>query len=316
MRDLFGEIRPASRRPLPPPPDLSRHGIYAGTSGYYFDDWTGVFNPPRIPPSRKAYASSEEIRNSDRLYFYQKYFSFIEINNTFYREPDIGSFLSLDRRTSESVKVSVKLNRSISHSREDDPKTGKDIITQHIRAVSPIMESGKFYSFLLQLDDRVFRTVRKLDYLLHTASVCVKKGFDVHIEFRHISWYNNYVLKSLRNSGIGLCNTDIPPLGHAFPLTEEATSEKGYFRYSGRNKNNWYPVMEKKGPGRSIKNRNARYNYSYSEKEILEFSAGQKRLLQKVPQTAIAYNNHFRAQAVKNASRNLKILKADFDNAS
>lgn len=292
------------------PPDLTASGIYIGTSGYYYDDWIGRFNPPRMSAARKAKVTEQEMADQDRLQFYQKYFSFVEINNTFYQEPVLGHFVDIESRSKPSMMYTVKVHRAISHGPDAGVADGCDAMERHIDAVSPLVETGRFYSFLIQLDDHVYRSIAKLDYLLAVSSVAVKRHCDVHIEFRHISWHNEKVLTALKNNGVGICNTDFPPVKHAFPLKSYATTSKGYLRYSGRNLANWYPQQQAKTSKEKIIQRNARYDYEYSEDELAKLVDGQQKIMSKTTQMAVAYNNHFQAQAIKNAMRDILILKA------
>jgi uncharacterized protein YecE (DUF72 family) len=112
----------------------------------------------------------------------------------------------------------------------------------------------------------------------------------------------------LKDCGVGICNTDIPPIPHAFPLKAYATTDKGYIRYSGKNLDNWYP----KGPALSAKQktaqRNARYDYDYSADELARHAAAQRLLLTKTSGIAVAYNNHYQAKAIRNAMENLRLL--------
>ena len=296
-------------KPLAPPPDISGYGIYVGTSGYYFDDWIGLFNPPRVAGKQRMGLSDEERADQDRLRFYQKYFSFVEINNTFYQEPLIESFIDIERRSKESMKYAVKVNRNISHTKNWDVESGKELMRKHITAVSPLIETGRFYSFLIQLEDHVARSLEVLDYLLAVASEAVSRKIDVHIEFRHNSWHGVHPLQSLKDNGIGICNTEIPPLKHAFPLKSYATTDKGYVRYSGRNLQNWYPKDRQTTSKERIEARNARYDYLYSEEEIRERAKGQIALTRKVSSIAVAYNNHYQIKAVINAIQNIQQLK-------
>jgi uncharacterized protein YecE (DUF72 family) len=307
-------------QPFDPAPDITKTGVYVGTSGYYFDDWMGVFNPPKATRKQIEAMTDEEKLNqypfgyaeaSDRLRFYQKYFSFVEINNTFYSEPSLAHFLDMESRSKESMLYSVKVHKDISHTRENDISAGQDMMRRHITAVSPLIETGRFFSFLIQLEDHVFRSQKKLDYLLGVASVAVSEHVDVHIEFRHISWHNEQVLTALKNSGVGICNTEIPPVKHAFPLKAYATTDKGYIRYSGRNLANWTVGQSGQKPLSArdrIAQRNGRYDYEYSDEELLERVKGQLVLHTKTTSMAVAYNNHFNAKAVRNAIKNMRLL--------
>jgi uncharacterized protein YecE (DUF72 family) len=287
--------------PMPFPPDLGKHRYLFGTSGYHFDDWIGTFNPPR--------GYKGEFGNQDRLQFYQRYFPFVEINNTFYREQDQGYFESLCKRT-ESLTYSVKVNREISHTRTWKAEEGEQIMLRNVQAVQPISEAGKFYSFLIQLGDFVRYDKRKLDYLTSVSEVALGASLDVHIEFRHISWHTVDTLQTLKDQGIGICNTDIPRIKDAFPLKSYATNSKGYIRYSGRNLENWYQKGPRDTSKQRTESRNARYDYEYTITELEDFALGQIALTQKTDLVAVAYNNHYSGQAVRNAIQNMQILNA------
>jgi uncharacterized protein YecE (DUF72 family) len=294
--------------PLDPPPDLTPRGFYVGTSGYYYDDWVGLFNPPKLSRAAQEKLPEEQRFDQDRLRFYQKYFSFVEINTTFYNPPTLAQFLDIEKRSRESMKYAVKLHRDISHVKQYDADRGRELMREHVTAVSPLVETGRFYSFLLQLEDHVYRTPERLEYLLAVCSEAVREHVDVHIEFRHNSWHTMHALQSLKDSGIGICNTDIPPVKHAFPLKAYATTDKGYIRYSGRNLANWYPSRDQKTAKDRIAARNARYDYLYSDEELQELIKGQIALSRKTSVLAMAYNNHYQIKAVRNAIDNIKRL--------
>jgi uncharacterized protein YecE (DUF72 family) len=295
--------------PLPVPPDITRAGFYIGTSGYYFDDWVGRFNPPKVTAKQLAALSDEEKKDQDRLLFYQKYFRFIEINTTFYQEPVLQTFIDFVSRSKGPTLYSVKVHKEISHTAAWDPEKGRERMRQHVTAVSPLIESGHFYSFLIQLEDHVTRSQKRLDYLLAVGQTAVRKKISVHVEFRHNSWHREQVLQALKDNGVGICNTEIPPVPHAFPLKSYATTDKGYIRYSGRNLSGWYPLKKPETSSERTESRNARYNYLYSDQEVRDRVNGQITLAKKTGMVAIAFNNHFQIKAIMNALYNIQLLK-------
>lgn len=288
-----------SWEPMAIPPKLDRARIHIGTSGYYFDDWVGIFFPPR----------KSGMNEGDRFTFYQRYFSFLELNSTFYREPDLPFFLDFEKRSRPDLLFTVKAHQGVSHTKTWNPDEGRSSMVRHATAVSPLVETGRFYSFLIQLEDHLERSQKVLDYLRIVSEPALAKRMDVHIEFRHASWHRQEVLQALKDAGIGICNTEIPPVAHAFPLKSYATSPKGYVRYSGRNIASWYPKKKAITAKEQIENRNARYDYNYNGREIRERAEGQLKMLEKTDSVAIAYNNHFQAQAVLNAFSNLEVLR-------
>jgi uncharacterized protein YecE (DUF72 family) len=296
-------------QPYEIPPDLTGRGFYVGTSGYYYDDWIGLFNPPK---TRIRGLSEEQKADQDRLLFYQKYFAFVEINATFYHEPSLTQFLDIESRSAPRTKYTVKVHQDVSHTKKWDTSAGIEAMERHICGVSPLIETGRFYSFLIQLEDHLQRSQSRLDYFMSVASVAVRRQIDVHIEFRHISWHDLHVLQTLKDNGVGICNTEIPPVKHAFPLKAYATTDKGYIRYNGLNLDHWYPKGRQETPQDKIASRNARYDYEYSDAELAKRMGLQLILSHKTTNIAIAFNNHYQSQAVRNAIENLKMLAEKF----
>jgi len=287
--------------PFPYPPNLSTNHFYFGTSGYHFDDWIGKFNPPKhhLDPDAK-----------DRLRFYLRYFDFIEINQTFYREIDPSWFNGFLDRCNQNTQITVKVHRDISHNWRWDLDVAKTLMDRHVIAVSEGLRSNRFFSFLIQLEDRVAYSPKRLKYLLGVSQVALLAGLDVHIEFRNISWHQLDILQELKDLNNGICNTEIPPIDQSiFPLKSYATSSKGYVRYSGRNIANWRQDARKpKTRKEQILARNNRYDYRYSENELKARTTGQIALRQKTDCVAVAFNNHYEAAAVENAISNMKMI--------
>jgi uncharacterized protein YecE (DUF72 family) len=221
------------------------------------------------------------------------------------------------------MAFSVKVHGDVSNKRLWDPALGRALMRKHAAAVAPLAEAGRFYSFLIQLDEGVERGRKALDYLLETASEAVSGGLDVHIEFRNRTWHQEAVLQSLKDAGVGICNTDLPALPHAFPLKAYATTDKAYVRYCGLNPAGWAPPegaasdgagrdAEAAGRGGSpverLRARNARYDYRYSLAELEERARGQLMLLEKTGAVAAVFKNHVGAKAALNAVQDIHVL--------
>lgn len=296
-------------KPLDIPPDISRLGLHVGTGGYQFDDWAGRFYPPASRGKGIKGATEREWYP-----FYQLYFPFLELNHTFHQEPMISQFVELERRSRQGMLFSVKVHRDISHKGVWDAREGRSLMRKHVAAVSPLAEAGRFYSFLIQLDESVERGRGILDYLLETASAAVSEGLDVHIEFRNRTWHQESVLQSLKDAGVGICNTDIPALDCAFPLKTYATTDKAYVRYCGLNLAGWRasegprPGGQGGSPVERLRARNARYDYRYSLAELEERVLGQILLLKKTGSVAAVFKNHLGANAALNAVQNIHLL--------
>jgi uncharacterized protein YecE (DUF72 family) len=297
---------PKAWKPVEPPPDITAAGFYVGVAGYDFDDWAGRFYSPSRARESKARSGL------NRLTFYQTYFPFVEIHHTFEDEPQIGTFLDIEKHSAESIRYAVRVHRQISHVQKPDTKSAVDLMRRQIQAVSPLVESGRFYTFLIQLEDRVLRSQKRLDYLVAVASEAVRQRLDVHIEFRHVSWHHVYPIQVLKDNGIGICNTELAPAGSVFPLKAYATTDKGYIRYNGLKHENGRRrahTTHKTGAESNGSQGSRDNDYLYSEGEIEKRVTGQVTLSKKVSNLAIVYANCARAQAVINAVQNIRQLK-------
>lgn len=288
-------------KPFPQPPNLTDKNIFFGTSGYYFDDWLGRFNPP---------TGHSDPDSRDRLKFYLKYFPLVEINQTFYREIEPAWFETFLQKCKNNTRIVIKVHRSISHNKYWNFKAVRPLMEHHVAIVKEAIKSKNFYSFLIQLDDRVIFSPNRLEYLKNVSKIALTGGADVHIELRNISWHQLEVLQQFQDHGIGICNTEIPPVDSSiFPLKAYATSPKGYLRYSGKNLNHWrqqfsYKLTRKE----QTEARNLRYNYYYSKSELQNRLKDQIRLRQKTESVAVAFNNHYNAAAVENAITNMQLI--------
>jgi len=277
---------------LAPLPDLTGKHIYVGTSGCL-----NLHNSVKLDWSdsnrtRSKEEGKKEESAGDYLKLYQKYFSFAEIQHTFFHEPRISDFVRIERYSKDSMIYTVKVHKNIAQPKIIDIAAGNELMRKHISAVSPLVETGRFYSFLIELDDEETRSREMLEYLIRVANEAVQQHIDVHIEFRHISWEMEFVLDALKDNGIGICNTEIPGFSQILPLTAYATTDKGLIRYHGKN-----PAS-----GRHP-------DYLNSKKEIQQRISGQIGLSKKVSTLAIVYNNNPQTAALKNAVRNIQLLK-------
>ena len=78
--------------------------LYIGTSGYSYADWRGVFYPPEL--GKKSFLS-----------FYAERFSFVELNFSYYRQPNSYMISKIIEKTPDGFLFSIKGHRSITHDR-------------------------------------------------------------------------------------------------------------------------------------------------------------------------------------------------------
>ncbi|RMF96182.1 MAG: DUF72 domain-containing protein, partial [Candidatus Schekmanbacteria bacterium] len=80
-----------------------------------------------------------------------------------------------------------------------------------------------------------------------------------------------------------------------------ATSDIAYVRFHGRNREKWWNHKEAW----------ERYNYDYSDDELVEWIPKLKELEKNTKETLVYFNNHYRGNAVKNAKRLKKLLQEE-----
>ena len=102
--------------------------------------------------------------------------------------------------------------------------------------------------------------------------------------------YKDALEYEFKKRNICTVNVDEPDLQRLPKPDDVVTSDLGYIRFHGRNKENWW-----KGTNTT------RYDYLYSEDELKEWIPKIKNMVKKVKILIIAFNNHYKGQAVKNA---------------
>jgi uncharacterized protein YecE (DUF72 family) len=70
-------------------------GVRIGTSGWVYRHWQGPFYPPKL-------------RAADQLPFYAAEFDTVELNNSFYRQPERERFEAWVRSVPDGFLFSVK----------------------------------------------------------------------------------------------------------------------------------------------------------------------------------------------------------------
>src|SRR5438128_360133 len=76
--------------------------FHVGTSGYSYKEWKGSFYPAKF-------------RQEDMLSYYAERFSTVEINNTFYRMPDVSLLESWAQQVPETFRFVLKSPQLITH---------------------------------------------------------------------------------------------------------------------------------------------------------------------------------------------------------
>lgn len=179
--------------------------LWVGTTGYSYDEWNGTFYPEGLP-------------ERDRLRFYGERFASVEINQTFYRTPNLRTFQSWAKDTPSRFTFSLKAPRRITH--DQQLRDAGEAVPDFFDAVEAL--GGKLGTVLFQLPPFLRKDVPRLEDFLHQ----LPPGYRAAIEFRSPSWYHDDVFACLQRFGVALCISDRDEKETPF----ETTAAFGYLR--------------------------------------------------------------------------------------
>ncbi len=261
--------------------------IKIGTSGFSFPDWKETVYPPGL-------------RERDMLSYYEKELGFnvLEVNFTYYALPSAKSFEAMAQKTSDGFEFVVKAFKGMTHEIRDR-ETGKmidnrDVFEKFRNSLVPLTDRGRLASVLAQFPYGFFPNRESFDYLRKFKEEMGE--VPLVYEFRNQTWVKEGTFQFLEENGLGYCIVDEPKIPKLMPYLPKATSETGYFRFHGRNKN-WFNVPLK-----------VRYDYFYSEDELKEFVPDIVAISKKTLKTLVFFNNCYSGAAAKNAAQMAKLL--------
>jgi uncharacterized protein YecE (DUF72 family) len=181
-----------------------------GTSGFSYDGWRGVFYPPKLP--RKRW-----------LEFYQREFSVVELNVTFYRTPRESTYQGWAAATGPGFRFVLKAPRLVSH-----VKRLAGCAQELERFWSPARRLGdKLVAVLLQTPPSLPFNAALLDGFLTS----LPEGFPpLAWEVRHASFLADEALA-------WFAERRQPPVvadsGGRFPTIRAFTAPPAYLRFHG-----------------------------------------------------------------------------------
>jgi len=256
---------------------MSHSKIYIGPAGWSYADWKGIFYPPKLPASMTE------------LSYLADFFNLVEINVTFYRIPAVKMvkrWLS-QVNTIPDFRFVCKMFQNFTH------RSGSLSATEinHFKtAIAPLQEAGRLLTLLIQFpwsfkNNPASR--ERLNQLIDSFS-----EFNLAVEIRHSSWNVPPFIQFLRDKQISFVNIDQPVIGKSLELTNHQTTNLVYYRFHGRNYDNWFA---------SEADQRQRYDYLYSETEQNSLMEIISRTLKSENVIIIVFNNHFRGQALANA---------------
>ncbi|MCX7599632.1 MAG: DUF72 domain-containing protein [Armatimonadetes bacterium] len=247
--------------------------VYVGTSGYSYEDWVGKFYPV-------------DISSSEYLTYYAQVFDTVEINYTYYRMPNARTMRAMARKVADDFTFSVKAHSTMTHTRE---ATEADFAAFR-EALTPLEEEGKLAAVLAQYPWSFKPGEENVQWLYSFRRWM--GAVPTVVEFRNRAWITEETFALLEELELGFCCVDEPRLRGLMPPIARATSDVGYVRFHGRNADKWWQHDESW----------QRYDYLYTRQELGEWVPKVRALSERASVVYVYFNNHYQAQAVKNAS--------------
>ncbi len=247
--------------------------------------------------------------------FLTTFFDAVEINVTFYRQPDPATVRSWIDRVGRhgAFRFTAKLFQGLTHPgarRQGSPASSAGTTRQSIdlraeamrykAGLEPLARSGRLGAVLMQFPHAFHDRPASRVHLESLAGLL--DGLPLVAEFRHRSWDNADALAYLRDRGIGFCNIDQPEIGSTLPPTAHLTSPIGYIRLHGRNAARWFVRRERDGTGEPARRSgSARYDYFYSVEELRPWVGRARSLAERAEEVFVIANNHYRGKGPANA---------------
>jgi uncharacterized protein YecE (DUF72 family) len=266
------------------------------------------------------------MRAHERLGWYGQHFDMVEVNSTFYSVPDLRMVERWCAATPDRFTFDVKLHQLFSfHStaakllppdlqqRAETDGKGKVKLTPaleeamlsiFLRSVSILHAAGKLGVLLLQLSPAFSPRKHQLSELKHLIDMLC--DYQLAIEFRNRNWAIGEQLKStidfLKEHNAIFVNVDGPMAEHftimPSDLDEITNPGTAYLRLHGRNARGYLT-------GKTVA---ARFDYDYSDEEIVEVAERSKKLARKTRELHVIFNNNNLDYAPRAALRLRKAL--------
>jgi uncharacterized protein YecE (DUF72 family) len=178
--------------------------LYAGTSGFSYPAWRGVFYPERLAAAKM-------------LGFYAGRLNGVELNGSFYRTPPPESVAGWAAAVPAGFRFCMKAHRALTYSGPAFPWEG---VAREVGSRLGVL-GDRLGPVLVQFPPGRERDPAALDRLLGEL------GLRAAVEFRNESWFAEDVYAVLRSHGAALVVTDQDKWPRA-PRVE--VSGLGYYR--------------------------------------------------------------------------------------
>jgi uncharacterized protein YecE (DUF72 family) len=165
--------------------------VRIGCSGWQYRHWRDNFYPAGLPQARW-------------FAHYALHFDTVEINNTFYRLPDAGTFAKWREQAPPRFVYAVKASRFLTHMKKlKDPQDPLARFFANARQLGACLGP-----VLYQLPPRWPLDLERFEIFLRTLHAARPSPLHA-VEFREPSWYDERVYALLNRYRVALCLHDM-----------------------------------------------------------------------------------------------------------
>ncbi|HZU75463.1 MAG TPA: DUF72 domain-containing protein [Dehalococcoidia bacterium] len=240
---------------------------------------------------------------AQRIAYYARYFSLVEVDSTFYRLQPARNFALWAERTPPDFVFDVKAYGEMTwHHRDDEGAPippAAETFARFSEMIRPLRDAGKLGAVLFQFPPWFTFDEERLDYLATVRELLPDDTLAT--EFRHRSWLEGAHVAETRAAltdlDIAYCAVDEPQIGSGSvpPVTMVTNPRFAMVRFHGRNRRMWY--------GRNLESSRDRFDYLYTQAELEPWAARIADMAEQVPggQVHAVMNNNARNYSVLNA---------------
>ena len=239
-----------------------------------------------LPPFKKYFYPPKPKKTFRKLEYYSQYFDSIEVNSSFYNaslQPHHSQQWLSDVSGNKEFMFTVKLYRGFTHTFD---ATKGDVKTVH-QLLGPLADADKLGGLVIQFPYSFFYTFERKEYVERLGKAF--KAHRIFVEFRHKSWNNSAITQFLAGNNLHPINVDMPQIKNHSPFTNIASSGVVYYRMMGRNAVTWSNPME-----------GERYDYDYSEEELMELVKRIQEMRKKLNSVFVVFHNDPGANSLVN----------------
>ena len=260
------------------------HPIRVGPAGWSYTDWEGTVYP-------------KHGSKFDHLAYLASFFDTIEINSPFYRIPPPTHAKSWVRRVGANpdFRFTTKVFRGFTHEKASLAASDVKAFRNYL---DPLMDADRLGALLLQFPWSFKNSDESREKLARLFEAFA--DYPKALEVRHSTFQSDEFFAFLEEHGVGFVNVDQPLFSDSVKPSDTVTGPVAYARFHGRNYQKWFAHEESW----------ERYNYLYSNEELEPWVERIGRMATN-KDTYVITNNHFRGQAVVNATEIKRALGQD-----